>query len=700
MHHLAKGSENIVFVLRIARRFGAAVFIGSAAAALAFVPHEASAVTVDPLPLQTSTPTIQQPFSSPPPQSFAPPSPQPSAVASASPVPGALQRIGRVVTSDRRSEPLGQTSRPSFTVDRTRIESYGARTVADALEGVPGVQLYRNGTFGAQVNYGIRGSTSAQTLVLVDGQPVADPTTGGAYLENFSTVGVNRIEVVESGASTLYGTSASGGVINIITSVPRGAYLEAADGSFANRDLRVAAGDGRIGASFERHVATDAYAYPGLTYSPGACGYFQPCAFPGGTRANSYGDQSAARVSLDVPLPDGFVVRARADDAGLSIGIPGQLTFLSPQTTQRFSNASGLFELEHTARASTLTLDVSGTNERFTFGDPAFGEYDTYSGRAQLSLKDAATFGREDLVTGIDLARESGVFGSPSSTYTTPGSSAVTIVPPSASGASESQSAAYLQLGTEPFAGARFTAGLRGENDAPHGTVLAPSFGGVIHAGVMRLAGNVGESFRVPTIEDLYYPGLSNPSLLPEKAAVSDATLAYEGHAATVSVGWFARSGSNFIVTDPLSFVPYNAQRAQTAGIAVTAEARPFAGIVADLSFTDIYKALNLTTGARLPQNPVAQATLGLMRPFGRDRYSYGLRWRIIGSDGSDAANVPPPLSGTYDAYDSFDAFIRYKLAPQAVLTVRGFNLGDEHAAPIFGYPLPGRRLFVEVSTR
>ncbi len=691
-----------MFFSGIARRIGGGAFIGSATAAFAIIPSVASAVTVGPPSPQASTSAIQQPLSSPSPQSSTSPSSQPSPAPSASPARGALQQIGRVVTSDRRSEPLGETSRPTFIVDRTRIDAYGARTVADALEDVPGVQLYRNGSFGAIVSYGIRGSTAAQTLVLVDGQPVADPTTGAAYLENLSTVGVNRVEVVESGASMLYGTSATGGVINIITSVPRGIYLEASDGSFADRDLRVAVGDARIGASFERHVATDAYGYPGFIYGRGACGYgaFQPCAFPRGNRSNGNGDQSAGRFSLDVPLGDGFRVRARADDAALSVGVPGSLYFLTPRTTQAFSSATGLFELERSTRASTISLDISGADQRFTFVSPPYGEDDTYSGRSQLSLKDAVNFGHEDLVAGIDLARESGVFTLPSSFTPATGSTPAVTIPPSATGQSESQTAAYLQLGTTPFAGARVTAGLRGENDAPHGTVLAPSLGGVIHAGVIRFSANVGESFRVPTIQDLYYPGYSNPSLQPEKAANADATVAYEARGGTLSIGWFARGGSNFIVVDPLTSIPYNAQRAQTAGIAVTAESKPFAGVVADVGFTSLYKALNLSTGARLPQNPVGQATLGIMRPFGRDRYSYGLRWRIVGSDGSDAANVPPPLSATYDAYDSFDAFLRYKLAPQAILTLRGFNLGDEHAAPVFGYPLPGRRLYVELSTR
>ncbi len=71
-----------------------------------------------------------------------------------------------------------------------------------------------------------------------------------------------------------------------------------------------------------------------------------------------------------------------------------------------------------------------------------------------------------------------------------------------------------------------------------------------------------------------------------------------------LSVGWFARSGSNFIVIDPTTYLPYNAQRAQTAGIRVTAESHPFARHRRDLSFTDLYKALNLSTGARLAAQP------------------------------------------------------------------------------------------------
>jgi len=596
-----------------------------------------------------------------------------------------------VSTSDRRPEPIGTTSRPTFVVDRTTIESYGARTIADALVGVPGVELFSYGPFGALVDYGLRGSKSPQTLVLVDGVPVTDPTTGTVELGQLSTVGVDRIEIVESGSSTLYGTSASGGVINVITRVPRGAYLEASAGSFADRDARIALGDGRVGVSLERRVATGAYPYPALAYSPAVT-------FPAGVRRFAYDDETAGRFSLDLPAGAGFTVRARADASGALIGAPGSLAFASTTASQKTAIDSALVELERSSRNSTLTLTAVESRTQLAFDDPVnnFGESDVYTGRSQLSIKDVVATAHTDAVGGVDVARESGVFTFPTMpNFVAP---SATPIPAFAQGHAQSQSAAYVQLGASPFAGTRLVAGIRAENDAPGGSVAAPSFGGTIRSGTVRFAGNVGESFRVPTLQDLYFPGFSNPNLQPEKAQTADVTVAYDARGESLSAGWFDRNGSNFIVLDPTTFVPQNVQRATSAGIIVTARSHPFAGVVAEASFTDLYRALDLRTGARLPHEPNGSATFSLMRPFGGDRVSYGVRWGIVGSDGDDKASVHP-LGAEYDAYDTLEGFVRYRVAPDAVLTLRGFNLGDEHYAPVFAYPAPGRRLYVELST-
>jgi len=626
------------------------------------------------------------------------PSPAPSPSESPS---AALREIGRVVTADRRGEPIADTSRPTFVVDRARIDAYGARTVADALVGVPGVELFAYGPFGAQVNYGLRGSTSAQTLVLVDGQPVADPATGTAYLAQLSTLGVDRIEIVESGSSTLYGTSASGGVINVITRPPQGVDALVSDGSYSDRDGRVGVGDGRVGLEYERHVASSNYGYPAFTYGPRSCvsGSTGPCTFAADARTNDYAAQSVLRATLDEPLGGGFAVRARGDLATLNIGVPGSLTFATPANTQGSANTTGSFEIAHAGRHATQTLTVSGAGQRLAYVDSFAGEDDTYTGRSQISLRDSSSFGRGDLVAGIDLSRSSGNFAFPTLPLYDANFNVIGTAPPSAIGATQSQSAVYAQAGYA-LGTTRITGGLRAENDRPSGGVLAPSFSIVTHAGAFRLSGNLGESFRVPTLDDLYYPGFSNPSLLPEKAATADATIAYDTHAASLSVGWFGRHGSNFIVLQPPNFVPFNAQRAVVDGIAVTAQSHPFGGFVADASFTDLYRAVDLSTGARLPRQPVGQGVLGISRPFGPDRFAYGARWTVVGSDGDDAANVPPPLVGTYDAHDSLDAYARYRFAKDVILTARGFNLGNERYVPIFGYPAPGRSVFLELSTQ
>ena len=73
------------------------------------------------------------------------------------------------------------------------------------------------GTTGSLQTVALRGTKSEQTLVLVDGRPINDPDTGAVDFSSIPVNGIKRIEIVAGGASTLYGSSAIGGVINIIT---------------------------------------------------------------------------------------------------------------------------------------------------------------------------------------------------------------------------------------------------------------------------------------------------------------------------------------------------------------------------------------------------------------------------------------------------------------------------------------------------
>ncbi|MGC2243910.1 MAG: TonB-dependent receptor plug domain-containing protein, partial [Candidatus Aquilonibacter sp.] len=180
------------------------------------------------------------------------PSPSPS------PAPSALPQIAHVVTSDRSDETLRNSVRTTYVVSADEIARNGYRTVADALENIPGVEIANYGPIGTQVDYGIRGTSSAQVLVLVDGQPAPGGLADSVELGTLSTAGVARIEVVEGGGSTLYGTGAIGGIVNVITNGATPANATLRYGTFEDTELHAQGG----GFTFDRVVAANNFALP------------------------------------------------------------------------------------------------------------------------------------------------------------------------------------------------------------------------------------------------------------------------------------------------------------------------------------------------------------------------------------------------------------------------------------------------------
>jgi vitamin B12 transporter len=608
------------------------------------------------------------------------PSPSPS------PSPSGASEIGRVFTSDRNAEATSNTTRPTFVVDRATIESFGYRTVGEALTSVPGMNLFPYGAFGAQVNYGIRGTTSNETLVLQDGVPIATGSNGVVDLGSLPTAGVQRIEIVQSAASTLYGSNATGGVINIITTgaAPQ-PYARVSGGTFSDWDLAAQGGTGHLAVSFERHTAANVYDYPAFDYPGGN-------ATPAGTRTNADAQQSIVRLSYLASLGSGWNLRLAATDNALDAGVPGGLSYLTPDAGQGTNRTDALLDVSHKAGAGAFDLTLSGVEQKLRYVDLVNlgGEQNTFDGRSQAAVRYTATGSTSDIVAGIDLARETANLTFPPSEQ-----------PPASQTAAQSQAAAYVQVGFDPAPALRLIAGVRGENDGPQGSVAAPSFGLLLKLGTAQVAANVSESFEVPTIVDLYYPGYSNPDLVPEKLSNYDATLRFPAFAGGATFGYFGRDGSNLIVLDPTTFVPYNASQVAINGFQVTLATLPFDHIRATASITDVYRALNTSTGVRLPSTPPIVATLGLERAFDGGRFAFGANVHIVGSS-PDVPNPGggPPLADPYDAYTAANVYVRYEVSPHAILSVRSQNVGNEVYAPIFGYPAPGRSIQIELATR
>mgnify|MGYP001799373987 CR=1 FL=1 len=102
------------------------------------------------------------------------------------------------------------------------IDALGFDFALDAIAAAPGVTVNSNGPFGGQAGVRIRGAATEQTLVLIDGIPVNDPTSpgGGFNFARLDTENIERIEILKGPQSTLWGTDAIGGVVSITTKDP------------------------------------------------------------------------------------------------------------------------------------------------------------------------------------------------------------------------------------------------------------------------------------------------------------------------------------------------------------------------------------------------------------------------------------------------------------------------------------------------
>jgi len=609
-----------------------------------------------------------------------------------SPSPSPLTEIGRISTSDRHDEPIANTTRTTFVVTQAQIQARGEETIADALESVPGVAIYRYGAFGSQASIFIRGASSASVLVMLDGVPVTPASSGQIDLGTLSTVGVRSIEVVEGAGSTLYGSSAVGGIINIITSVPRGTYLDISGGSYDDRDVRVGVGNGQLGASFERHIAANDYGYAAIPM-PGAT------PLPPGVRTNADAEQTAARVSYDANLGDGFTARLRLGSEELHLGVPGSVSSLDDFARENTSRDDAHLDITHATLQSSTTLTLFGSRQNLDYVDPSYEtENPTIDGRDQVSLRQTIAGGDSTFTSGIDLTRESAVLAN-IATYDDLGNFLGNLT----TGVSQSQSAIYAQEQYAYASGVRWSLGLRAENDAPLGGAITPSAGiGIPLAPGLRIVANVGSAFSVPTIVDRYYPGYQNPDLKPERSVDADVTLQAAGVLGGASLGIFDRNSTDLIQVNS-AYVPYNVAQAQVRGILATLRTRPSHGYVGTFSLTDTYKAANFTPGlseSRLLFTPLFVAKLGLEHGFGSGSFAYGAQANVFGPHDEDVFGSVGDVVATNGGQTTVDAYIRERLARDAILSLRVNNLGNEQYQPIFGYPAPGRTFVVELSTR
>ncbi|MDP1986767.1 TonB-dependent siderophore receptor, partial [Phenylobacterium sp.] len=448
---------------------------------------------------------------------------------------------GVVVTANRSAQAADRVGQSVTVLTAQDIEAAQTVAVADLLVRTPGVSLSRNGGVGASTALRIRGAESDQTVVVIDGVKLNDPSgTGGGFNFGSLLVGdIARIEVLRGAQSTLWGSQAIGGVVHIVTAEPVRPFQSGLDvevGSRSTSYLRANVGGATERATWRlsaSHYQTDGFS-----------------TFARGSEDDGY-ENLGLSGRANIRIADGVSVDLRAvySDGTVDIdGFPAPTYAFgdTPETsdTMELVTYAGLnFDLldgrlsnriahaytrterhnENPDQAVTpVTFDAEGLNNRFE-----------YQGVLAIREGWTATFGAE---------HEDSEFRSASpSTFTpnpTPATAKVGIL------------GAYAQIQAEVVDGLTLTGGVRrDDHDTFGGKALGQAAAAwSLNGGATVLRASFGQAFKAPSLYQLY-SDYGNTALDPEEADGWDLGVEQRllDGALVLSATYFARETTNQI---------------------------------------------------------------------------------------------------------------------------------------------------------
>ena len=261
-----------------------------------------------------------------------------------------------VVTASAIPETIESTPASVTVITKKQIDEQAARDIADVLREVPGLTVSRSGSAGKATSLFTRGGDSTQTLVLWNGMEINNPYFSGYDWGRFSTAGVSRVEVVRGPFSSLYGSEAMTGVINILTTpAATGMQAEVTGGGHGLRNGRLAG----------------AYAGPALQIN-GAIERREDAGFNPNDDFRQTSADLLARWNPSAAFSIGLAVR----HTSYALGIPFNLDALgdaltaSPRRRQNGSERQIALPLQSALGRTSLELTLAESRRHDIFRDP------------------------------------------------------------------------------------------------------------------------------------------------------------------------------------------------------------------------------------------------------------------------------------------------------------------------------------------
>ena len=570
-----------------------------------------------------------------------------------------------VVTAVRTPQSIGTTLAAINVITRDEIDAAGTATLAELLQRKAGVEIRATGGAGQPAGVFIRGANSQHTLVLVDGLRLSSSTSGAPAFENIALDMIERIEIVKGPLSSLYGSDAIGGVIQIFTRNFERPRLQANVGFGTDSAYAVNVGFTAIenktsvslNAGYRQvraHSATNADAGR-FTFNPDRDPY---------RNAN-------VSVNISHTLWQGETISLKAwQSRGIAHFDNGPS---DDERNRQTLSGIGMSSENQITKDWISRLNIGRTTDdiRITSSFPGsfkteqnqavwINEFKTYRGSTSAGIEwreervaSTTNYDRNKRKTASLFAGYLERFGD----------------------AGEQQLDFSLRRDEEVQFGRRNT------GSVAYGVQLSPA---------LLLYVRSGRAFRAPSFNDLYFPGFSNPHLKPERSEQGEIGYRWNSAAVRASLVYFDNRIEDLIAFDFVTFTPVNIRKARIKGWELTGDTL-LAGFAIKASLT-AQRPIDADSGLQLRSRAKLFGSLSVNRSSGQ--------WQI-GSDvvasGRRYDSAAESAGSRMGGYAVMNARIAYQFDKLWAIELNAHNIADRKYELARGYNPPNRSVFLNV---
>lgn len=577
-----------------------------------------------------------------------------------------------VVTATRVQQPLTDVLADVSIIDRDELEQSGLQSLGEVLARLPGVQYSTSGSYRSNTSLFLRGASTAQTILLVNGVRVGSATSGQYSLESIPLDRIQRVEVLRGAAAALYGPDAVGGVIQVFTREPTEGMQRSASVGLGSDGQRKAGASlqGRNGAlgytlgfSHERATGINVKTPGASGFNPDEDGY-EFSSLDAGLRWSLNSQHS---LGLNLLASEGsYEFDGAPFPAPLGVTAGNTIAVSKPSLRQLTLDWKSQWTSQW---FSTLTLGRSADLSPSLYWRQSGGEFISESRfdttRHQLTWQNDIRFGSDVLTLAADVRRDEieSSLNFPVRERTMRGFLA-----------------SYAKRADQWDA----LLTLRHDRNSQFGNIGTWSLSaGYKLDDAWKVVGSIGTTFQAPTFNQLYYPGFGNPSLLPQEGHSNEVGLRYVRGGTRAGVVAYHNEVEGFI--NPATNV--QSSRAVLKGMTFSWD-QSWGATTLFTSF-DYADPVLKPSNARVSRvaRRVLQAQLGHRlgpwRPFAELRLS---------SDRFDSVgNVTLPGYGVVNLGTS------YRLDKNWKVVARLNNVADKSYSLANGFTTPGRNLFVSL---